>query len=59
MPDDFYQGCPVCGYALAANPAPEPIKPQPIPAPPLPWWTFLAAAFVILVLSLVLLRALR
>jgi predicted amidophosphoribosyltransferase len=59
MPDDFSFGCPVCGYALAANPSPEPIKPQSLPAPPLPWWAFLAAALVILALSLVLLRALR
>jgi hypothetical protein len=57
--DDFSLGCPVCGYALAANPSPEPIKPLTVAAPPPPWWAFVAAAAVILALSLVLLDALR
>ena len=56
--DDFSLGCPVCGYALGANAAPEPIKPFSLPAPPLPRWAFIAAAAVILILSLVLLRTL-
>jgi predicted amidophosphoribosyltransferase len=58
--DDFFAGCPVCGYALAANPAPEPFKSAPArqAAPPLPWWAFVAAALAILALSLALLRSL-
>jgi len=56
--DDFALGCPACGYALAANSAPEPIRPPAVPAPPLPWWAFLVAALVILLLSIVLLRTL-
>jgi RNA polymerase subunit RPABC4/transcription elongation factor Spt4 len=56
--DDFSLGCPICGYALSANPSPEPIKPLPQPAPPIPWWAYLAAACVILALSIALLRAL-
>ncbi len=60
MPDDFSFGCPVCGYAIAANAPPEPIKPQPspLPAPPLPWWAFLAVGLTLMGLLLVLLRSL-
>jgi hypothetical protein len=59
QPDDFSRGCPICGYALAANPAPESIKGRSLPAAPLPWWSYLAAALVILALSWALIRALR
>jgi uncharacterized paraquat-inducible protein A len=58
LADDFSIGCPVCGYALSANPSPEPIRLQALPAPPLPWWAFLLVALVILFLSVVLLRTL-
>jgi len=54
--DDFASGCPVCGYALSANPAPDPIVPFVQPAPPLPWWAFLAAAAVLVALTVALLR---
>jgi RNA polymerase subunit RPABC4/transcription elongation factor Spt4 len=57
--DDFALGCPDCGSFEAANPAPDPIRPLPVEAPPLPWWAFAAAALVILGLSLILLRSLR
>jgi RNA polymerase subunit RPABC4/transcription elongation factor Spt4 len=57
--DDFERGCPVCGYAETANSSPEPIKSLPVEAPPIPWWAFLAAALVILGLSLILLRSLK
>ncbi len=57
--DDFARGCPACGCADAANPAPDPIRPLEVEAPPLPWWAYLSAAILILALSLVLLRTLR
>lgn len=57
--DDFNLGCPECGCAEAVNPAPDPIRSLPVEAPPLPWWAFVAAAAVILGLSLVLLQTLR
>jgi RNA polymerase subunit RPABC4/transcription elongation factor Spt4 len=57
--DDFARGCPVCGYAEAANPPPEPIRPPVAKAAPVPWWAFVAVALVILGLSLALLRTLR
>ena len=57
--DDFDRGCPSCGSFEAANPAPDPIRPLPAAASPLPWWAFVVAAFVILGLSLVLLQTLR
>jgi RNA polymerase subunit RPABC4/transcription elongation factor Spt4 len=57
--DEFDSGCPVCGYAISANAAPEPIKPLPPAAPPPPWWAYpLAAAFVLL-LVLLLVQILR
>jgi hypothetical protein len=60
MPDDFSFGCPGCGYALPANPAPEPMKEYSPPqgAPPLPWWVFLAVAVVLLALCLELISKL-
>ena len=57
--DDFAEGCPDCGYAEAAKPNPEPMRPMAVEAPPIPWWAFAAAALVILGLSLILLRSLR
>jgi hypothetical protein len=57
--EDFARGCPSCGCAEAANPAPDSIRPLPPEAPPLPWWAFVAVALVILVLTLFLLRSLR
>jgi hypothetical protein len=54
--DDFSSGCPVCGYAVAANPAPDPIKPFVQAAPPLPWWAFLVAALVLAALIALLLH---
>ena len=57
--DDFDRGCPSCGSFEAANPAPDPIRPLPVAASPLPWWAFVVAAIVILGLSLVLLQTLR
>jgi hypothetical protein len=55
-PDDFTFGCPICGYALAANPVPEPIKPLAQLAPPVPWWAFLVTALVLVALIVLLLR---
>lgn len=57
--DDFSAGCPSCGSTEAANAAPEPIRPLPALAPPLPWWAYVAAGLVILVLSLILYNTLR
>jgi DNA-directed RNA polymerase subunit RPC12/RpoP len=57
--DDFNFGCPACGFADAANSAPDPIRPPPVDAPPLPWWSFILAAVVILALTLALLYAIR
>jgi uncharacterized membrane protein YvbJ len=61
MPDDFSFGCPGCGYALPANPAPEPMKRAsalPQMAPPLPWWAFVAVAAVLVVLIFALIGTL-
>jgi hypothetical protein len=57
--EEFAFGCPSCGCSMAANPSPEPIKPLPVEVRPLPWWAFLAAAFVVLGLFLLLLNVLR
>ncbi|MDP3179404.1 MAG: zinc ribbon domain-containing protein [Spirochaetaceae bacterium] len=56
---DFRAGCPVCGYALAANPPPDDIKPAPIPADPLPWWVYPLVAAIVLGLILLLLGIIR
>jgi hypothetical protein len=56
-PDDFNSGCPICGYAEAANPSPEEIKPLVQAAPPVPWWAFLVTAIVLVALTILLLRA--
>jgi predicted amidophosphoribosyltransferase len=56
--DDFASGCPVCGYADRANAAPEAWKAAPQPAAALPWWTYPAAAALVLVLVVLLLRSL-
>ena len=53
--DDFTSGCPVCGYAEAANPSPEPIKPLTQLAPLLPWWAFLVTAVILAALIALLL----
>jgi hypothetical protein len=61
-PDDFIGGCPSCGYALAANPAPEPMKAAPpakVPAAPLSLWAYAAAAVVLGALILALINSLR
>ena len=55
-PDDFSFGCPVCGYAVSANPAPEPMRPAVQAAPPPPWWAFLLVALVLFALVVALLR---
>jgi hypothetical protein len=57
--DDFAFGCPVCGYADPANAPPEPVRPLPIPAKALPWWTYPLAAAVLLGLVFMLLDVLR
>ena len=57
--DDFVRGCPVCGYADAANAAPEPLRPAALPAQNLPWWSYPAAAALLLALVILLVRALR
>lgn len=41
--DDFKVGCPVCGYAEAASPSPEPFKAPPAQVPPLSPWVYVAA----------------
>jgi hypothetical protein len=57
--DAFDSGCPDCGYAVAANPPPEDLKPAPLPAKPLPWWAFAVVALLILVLSIFLANSLK
>jgi hypothetical protein len=57
--DDFNLGCPSCGCEEAANRAPDPIMPLGSAAPPIPWWAYIAAAAVVLGLSLILLQTLR
>lgn len=57
--DDFALGCPSCGSTEQANPAPEPMRPHVAAAPPVPWWAFVAAAVVLLGLTLLLFSTLR
>jgi Double zinc ribbon len=57
--DDFVRGCPTCGYAEAPNASPDPIRPLPPEALPLPWWAFVAAAVVIVALVFALFQSLR
>ena len=57
--DDFNLGCPSCGCEESANPAPDPIRPFGRASPPVPWWAYVAAAAVVLGLSLILLQTLR
>jgi len=57
--EDFEAGCPVCGYAEAANAAPEPIRPPPVVAPPPPRWAYAAVAVVLAALSFLLYLAVR
>jgi hypothetical protein len=61
VPDDFDFGCPDCGYAEAANAAPEPIKAysELREARPVPWWAYLCASLVIIALLAFLLIAYR
>jgi len=57
--DDFDGGCPVCGYADAANAAPEPIKALAPASSSPPWWAYPVAALALLALTFLLLQALR
>jgi RNA polymerase subunit RPABC4/transcription elongation factor Spt4 len=57
--DDFALGCPSCGSMEAPNPAPEPMRPLPVAAPPVPWWAFVAAGAVLVGLSILLFSTLR
>jgi hypothetical protein len=41
--EDFKAGCPVCGYAEAVGPAPEPFKAPPAQVQPLSPWVYVAA----------------
>jgi hypothetical protein len=54
--EDFDSGCPVCGYADVANAAPEPTRPPPVEAPPLPVWAYVAALAVLAGLVYLLIR---
>jgi Primosomal protein N'' (replication factor Y) - superfamily II helicase len=65
-PDDFDFGCPSCGYAVTANPPPEPARSAPRPAPrqkvaasPISGWVYAAAAAVLVALILALVNSLR
>jgi hypothetical protein len=55
--EDFETGCPVCGYAEAANAAPDPIRPPPVAAPPPPRWAYAVAAVILAALVFLLIRA--
>ena len=55
--EDFEAGCPVCGYAEAANAAPEPDLPPPAVAPPPPRWAYAVALVVLAGLLLLRVRA--
>ncbi len=57
--EDFEAGCPVCGYAEAANAAPEPDLPPPAVAPPPPRWAYAVALVVLAGLLLLLVRAVQ
>ena len=56
---DFRFGCPTCGYAEGMNNAPEPLKPPPVTAPPLPLWTWIAGIVVFFTVLIFLFQALR
>lgn len=57
--DEFDFGCPVCGYAVKANAALEPIKPAPPHVSALPTWVYLAVGVIALATIIALLQALR
>jgi hypothetical protein len=57
--EDFRYGCPVCGYAEAMNGAPEPLKPPPEMAPPLPLWTWIAGLALFFIVLYLLFRAIQ
>jgi len=57
--EDFESGCPVCGYAEAANAAPEPVLPPPAVAPPPPRWAYALALLVLASLILLLVRTIQ
>ncbi|MGO8693838.1 MAG: zinc ribbon domain-containing protein [Rectinemataceae bacterium] len=57
--DDFASGCPVCGYADAANAAPDPLGRAAEPTQSPPWWSYPVAAVLLLGLIVLLIRALR
>ncbi len=57
--EDFESGCPVCGYAEAANAAPEPALPPPVVAPPPPRWAYALALLVLACLVFLLLRTIQ
>lgn len=56
---EFRAGCPLCGYAEAANGAPDPFLSAPAAAAPLPAWIYLGALAALVAAIALLLRALR